>query len=71
MLDYLNTFKKYEFLWTENKAATYEVFLKSNPSHDSFEAELSKYLSVERDIAAIPPVSKCRCGVLSVQSFVS
>jgi dynein heavy chain len=51
--DYLKSFRKYDWLWKEDKENTYRHFIKTNPSIHDFEAELMKFLALEKEIASI------------------
>ena len=51
--DYLNTFKKYTFLWTDDKSVKYSDFMKDNPDLEAFECELKKYMDVEDEVQCL------------------
>ncbi len=51
--DYLKSFRKYDWLWKEDKENTYRQFVKTDPKLHDFEAELMKFLSLEKEIASI------------------
>jgi hypothetical protein len=52
--EYISTFDRYKFLWTQDLQATYDAFMRTAPSLEAFEAELRKYNALEQEIAAIP-----------------
>ncbi|CAM9238946.1 unnamed protein product, partial [Discosporangium mesarthrocarpum] len=52
--DYLAGFRKYDWLWKEDKDVQYRNFVESNPTISDYEAELAKFLQVETEIEAIP-----------------
>eukprot|EP00756_Hemistasia_phaeocysticola_P037127 Hpha_TRINITY_DN16680_c2_g13::TRINITY_DN16680_c2_g13_i1::g.182388::m.182388/K10408/DNAH; dynein heavy chain, axonemal len=53
VMDYLNSFKRYEYLWNLDKQAEYERFMDQGPTLDMFQAELRKYKGIEDDIDGI------------------
>eukprot|EP00755_Sulcionema_specki_P014909 Sspe_Gene.57955::Locus_31794_Transcript_1_1_Confidence_1.000_Length_6699::g.57955::m.57955/K10408/DNAH; dynein heavy chain, axonemal len=66
VLDYLNSFKRYEYLWTLDMAEEYQKFLATEPTLAAFEAELRKYLSVEKEVDGISPTHTI--GSLSLET---
>jgi dynein heavy chain len=52
--DFLKSFKKYEWLWTEDKVKSYEKFMETNPNLDDYTHELGRFSSTEYEIDAIP-----------------
>eukprot|EP00667_Euglena_gracilis_P001259 EG_transcript_1257 len=50
VLDYLNSFGRYEYLWLQDKEEAYQRFLAGEPTLEDFEAELQKYLQVEQEV---------------------
>eukprot|EP00741_Cyanophora_paradoxa_P017811 tig00021017_g17202.t1 len=66
VFEYLESFRKYDFLWKEDMQASYQEFMKKNPSLEDFEAELKKYMDVEQEIANITPVHNI--GALSLET---
>jgi dynein heavy chain len=69
VLEYLDVYRRYEFLWTEDKNAAYNEFLASNPDLDAFETQLARYQNLEQEIAAISPVHIVGCMSLRTQSL--
>eukprot|EP00659_Diplonema_papillatum_P022661 gene22661-biopygen22997 len=55
VLDYLNSFNRYQYLWLLDKQEEYEKFLEQKPTLATFEAELRKYKNIEDDIDGIQP----------------
>eukprot|EP01012_Entosiphon_sulcatum_P023115 TRINITY_DN280_c0_g1_i7.p1 TRINITY_DN280_c0_g1~~TRINITY_DN280_c0_g1_i7.p1 ORF type:complete len:2218 (+),score=554.82 TRINITY_DN280_c0_g1_i7:76-6729(+) len=53
VIDYLNSFKRYEYLWMQNKEDAYKLFLEGHPTLEDFENELKKYMNVEQEINSI------------------
>eukprot|EP00756_Hemistasia_phaeocysticola_P037128 Hpha_TRINITY_DN16680_c2_g14::TRINITY_DN16680_c2_g14_i1::g.182401::m.182401/K10408/DNAH; dynein heavy chain, axonemal len=53
VMDYLNSFKRYEYLWNLDKQVEYERFMEQSPTLDMFQAELRKYKGIEDDIDGI------------------
>lgn len=66
VMQYISTFDKYSFLWTENLQEAYERFMKTNPSLEAFEAELQKYMAIETEVTGIPGVHNI--GSLSLET---
>ena len=66
VLEYINTFGKYDFLWKQDMQDEYKKFMSLNPSLEAFEAELKKYMAIEKEIAQIPPVHNI--GALSLET---
>ncbi|KIZ06068.1 Dynein gamma chain, flagellar outer arm [Monoraphidium neglectum] len=64
--DYIATFDKYKFLWTQDLQATYDAFMRTQPNLEAFEAELRKYNALELEIAAIPTLHNI--GSLSLET---
>lgn len=60
--DYLHEFDKYDFLWKQDLSGE----LESAKDSDNIESQLQKYMSIEQDIAHIPPVHKI--GALSLKT---
>eukprot|EP01028_Stygiella_incarcerata_P006636 TRINITY_DN270_c0_g1_i1.p1 TRINITY_DN270_c0_g1~~TRINITY_DN270_c0_g1_i1.p1 ORF type:complete len:4523 (-),score=1222.92 TRINITY_DN270_c0_g1_i1:192-13760(-) len=54
--DYLKTFRRYDYLWKENKHEAYEQFVRQGPTLEDFEEELKKYVDIENEINAITPI---------------
>eukprot|EP01064_Diplonema_japonicum_P034643 TRINITY_DN7253_c0_g4_i1.p1 TRINITY_DN7253_c0_g4~~TRINITY_DN7253_c0_g4_i1.p1 ORF type:complete len:4646 (+),score=1368.52 TRINITY_DN7253_c0_g4_i1:87-14024(+) len=55
VMDYLNSFKRYEYLWMDDKQEEYEKFLEKQPTLAMFEQELKRYKAVEDDVEGIQP----------------
>lgn len=53
--DYLRSFKKYDWLWKDDKEMTYKRFISSNPNINLFEEELMKFMNLEMEIKNIIP----------------
>jgi dynein heavy chain len=66
VMEYINTFSKYDFLWKQDMQDEYKKFMSLNPSLEAFEAELKKYMAIEKEIAQIPPVHNI--GALSLET---
>ncbi|CAM9666191.1 unnamed protein product, partial [Choristocarpus tenellus] len=64
--DYLSSFRKYDWLWKEDKDVQYRNFVESNPTICDYEAELAKFCHVEREIEMIPPFKNI--GALSLNA---
>ena len=69
VLEYLDTFAIYDFLWKRDMQQEYQEFIKGKPNIDSFEAELKKYMTIEQDIAKIAPVHNIGCLSMETQSL--
>ena len=64
--EYLSTFGRYDRLWQGDKESEYAAFMRAQPTLSDFEAELKKYVDVEREIAHIAPVHNI--GALSLET---
>lgn len=53
VLEYLDTFRKHDFLWRQDLQTTYASFMATNPTMDMFEQELKHLADVEAQVAAI------------------
>jgi len=51
--DYLKGFRRYDWLWKDDKELTYRNFVKGNPAIADFEAELTKFMDLENEISDI------------------
>ena len=69
VLECLDTFAIYDFLWKRDMQQEYQEFIKGKPNIDSFEAELKKYMTIEQDIAKIAPVHNIGCLSMETQSL--
>jgi dynein heavy chain len=56
--DYLKSFGKYDWLWKYDKEQTYRIFMRQNRSINDFEAELNKFMALEKEIASIATIRK-------------
>lgn len=54
MFEYLRGFRKYDWLWKEDKDVQYKRFVASHPAISDYEAELAKFLDIESEIEAVP-----------------
>jgi len=66
VMDYINTFSKYDFLWKQDMQSEYKRFMDKQPSLEAFEGELKKYMAIEKEIQQIPPVHNI--GALSLET---
>lgn len=48
--DYLNNFRKYDWLWKDDKELSYKRFMLKSPNNSDFEWELKKFLYLEGEI---------------------
>ncbi|GBG28853.1 Dynein heavy chain 5, axonemal [Hondaea fermentalgiana] len=64
--DYLAQFTVYDWLWKDDMEFMYKRFIDRNPSIDEFEAELSRFVSIESQIRQIPGVHNI--GALSLNT---
>ena len=64
--EYIDTFTKYDFLWTTDLQAEYAKFMKTKPTLEAFEVELKKYMAIEQEVALVPPVHNL--GSLSLET---
>jgi len=55
VMDYINSFNRYEYLWIQDKEAAYKEFLATNPTLEDFENELKRYMNVEIEVSSITP----------------
>jgi dynein heavy chain len=55
VLEYLNHFKKYEYLWKQDKEEEYRRFLAMNPTLDDFEAAIARFVDLEREMDETTP----------------
>ncbi len=51
--EYLKSFRIYDWLWKDDKELTYKNFMKINPTIEHFEAELQKFMELEKELASI------------------
>jgi dynein heavy chain, axonemal len=52
--EYLSSFRKYDWLWKDDKEHTYKQFMFTSPTISNFEAELKKFMAIEDEIEQIP-----------------
>lgn len=64
--DYLVTFKKYDWLWKDDKDLHFRKFVASSPTIADYENELKRFMSIEKEIERIPPMHNI--GALSLNS---
>ena len=66
VLEYMESFRQYDWLWKNDMNAEYSAFTKTNPTIEHFEAKLKYYMSVETEIMHITPVHNI--GALSLET---
>ena len=54
--EYLAGFKKYDWLWKDDKDAQYRRFVMQQPSINDYETALKRFLEVEKEIERIAPM---------------
>jgi dynein heavy chain len=59
--EYLNSFKRYEYLWVDDKQTAYAEFIRKAPSLDEYELKVAYYQQVSQDIAQIVPAHNLGC----------
>lgn len=64
--DYLSQFTVYDWLWKDDMEYMYKKFIDRNPSIEDFEAELSRFVSIENQIRQIAGVHNI--GALSLNT---
>ena len=64
--DYLHTFMKYDFLWKEDKQLVYKNFVRTPKNLEEYEAEIVRYVDMEKSIGQISPVHNI--GSLSLET---
>jgi dynein heavy chain len=55
VIEYLNHFKKYDYLWRQDKEEEYAKFTAMNPSLDDFEVALSRFVNLEKEMEETTP----------------
>ena len=50
---YLETFRKYDWIWKDDKDLEYKQFLSTKPEIEHYEAELQRFMRVEEEVEAI------------------
>lgn len=63
--NYLDTFGRYQHLWSKNMQKEYDAFITTDPSLEDFDDLLCWYMTVEKDIDALPSIHQI--GVISLQ----
>jgi dynein heavy chain len=53
VFEYLKGFGKYDWLWKDDKEATYKKFMQRGPPISDFEGELKKFMAYEVDISRV------------------
>ena len=51
---YLDTFRKYDWIWKDDKDLEYKQFLSTNPEIEHYEAELQRFMRVEEEVEGDP-----------------
>lgn len=64
--DYLVTFKKYDWIWKDDKDLQYRKFAAGNPVIADYENELRRFMNTEKEIERIPPLHNI--GALSLNT---
>lgn len=54
--EYLRSFGKYDWLWKNDKEQSYRIFMKTNRSINDFESELTKFMTLEKEISSISTI---------------
>ena len=67
MDEYLSTFDKYQFLWSDDKSKQFKAFLRANPTLDDYEDQLSNFSELESQIEQIDQVYNLSCMALRAQ----
>jgi len=62
--EYLDFFMLYDHLWKTDKSQAYSTFMKTKPSLDAFDDEITKYDSIDNEIAALPGKKTIGCMCL-------
>ena len=55
VVEYLGHFRKYESLWRDDKELEYKKFEEKNPDLDMYEAELRRFVQMEKEVDGITP----------------
>ncbi len=69
VLEYLQAFRKYDYLWKDDKAHAFTSFLKGHPNLSNFEEQIRKYFTIEKEISDIAPVHNIGCMSLETASL--
>ena len=67
--EHLDQFIRYAFLWKTDKQQAYSMFLKSNPSLESFDCELRKYMDLAHEVQDLPDKITVGCISLDATPF--
>ena len=65
-MEYIDTFKEFDFLYMTDLQSEYTKFMATNPSLEAFENELKKYMAIEEHIQSIAPVHNI--GAMSLET---
>eukprot|EP00230_Micromonas_polaris_P000498 CAMPEP_0119208236 /NCGR_PEP_ID=MMETSP1327-20130426/486_1 /TAXON_ID=38833 /ORGANISM="Micromonas pusilla, Strain RCC2306" /LENGTH=4554 /DNA_ID=CAMNT_0007204705 /DNA_START=159 /DNA_END=13823 /DNA_ORIENTATION=- len=66
IVEYVHGFKRFDFLYLSDLQQKYAEFMATEPSLESFELELRKYMAIEEDITQIAPVHNI--GAMSLET---
>ena len=66
VMEYIETFTRFDFLYMDDLQAAYTAFMNTNPSLEAFENELKKYMDIEKQIQSIAPVHNI--GAMSLET---
>lgn len=69
VLEYLQAFRKYDYLWKDDKAHAFTNFLRSQPTLSNFEEQIRQYFTIEKEISDIAPVHNIGCMSLETASL--
>eukprot|EP00960_Hanusia_phi_P052484 761485-Hanusia_phi.AAC.3 len=69
VLEFLEGFQRFQFLWVEDKLAAYSSFVKSKPDLFKYEEQFMKFSQIEADIKGIAPMHNIGCISLRTQSL--
>ena len=53
VFEYLKTFRKYDWLWKDDKELAYKQFMSKSPVISDFETELKKFMAIEEEIEQV------------------
>ncbi|CAI9717935.1 dynein heavy chain 8, axonemal-like [Octopus vulgaris] len=63
---YVQSFNRYDFLWTRNRYESFDEFLTINPNKTEIQNKIEEFIVMEKELARIPQIMKI--GLLSVKS---
>ncbi|XP_052821623.1 dynein axonemal heavy chain 5 isoform X2 [Octopus bimaculoides] len=63
---YVQSFNRYDFLWTRNRYESFDEFLTTNPNKTEIQNKIEEFIVMEKELARIPQIMKI--GLLSVKS---